>query len=218
MTKHFQNEIDRLKKKFLHLTAVVESSLQAAVRSVTDGDVTLAETVIHGDTEIDSYEVEVEEECLKILALHQPVAADLRYVVAVLKINSDLERIGDLAVNIAKRTLDIASVKGKKRLPFDMSGMCSLTQKLVQDAADSLVDSDPEGARKVLVDDDEIDDRHREAIKAIREQIGTSPDLVEYYLSLLSVSRYLERIADHATNIAEDVIYMVEGDIVRHQG
>lgn len=218
MTKHFQNEIDRLKKKILELTAVVEKSLQMAVRSVTEGDVALAEKVIASDSDVDDIEVDVEEECLKILALHQPVAADLRYVVGVLKINNDLERIGDLAVNIAKRAREFPRLQSGNRVPIDLGGLCSRVQKLVKNSADALVQSDPKLARQVLADDDEIDDRHRETIRTVQEQIGKHPDQGPLLLSLLSVSRYLERIADHATNIAEDVIYMVEGEIVRHQG
>lgn len=218
MTKHFQNEIEKLKKKILHLTAVVEQSLRMAVTAVTENDTTLASKVIDGDEDVDAHEVEVEEECLKILALHQPVAVDLRYVIAVLKINSDIERIGDLAVNIAERARDLAPIRANNKMPFDLASMCTLTQRMVKDSVDSLVQSDPATARKVMNDDNEIDDRHRQAFQTVTEQIKAQPDKVAYFLNLLSVSRYLERIADHATNIAEDVIYMVEGEIVRHQG
>ena len=216
MTKRFQNEIERLKRQVLHLTAKVEESLQAAVRSVQELDVRLAQRVIDGDTEIDRLEVELEEECLKILALHQPVAIDLRFLVAALKINSDLERIGDLAVNIAQRTQRIAEVRVGPP-PFDLSVMLNQTMAMVQTSADSLVRMDPELARRVLAADDEIDHCHRQAFKAVEERLNENPAASSYYINLLSISRNLERIGDHATNIAEDVIYMVNGDIVRHR-
>lgn len=218
MTRHFEKEIDRLKKKILELTALVEKSLQMAVTSVIEADVVQAEEVIGLDSDIDNIEVEVEEECLKILALHQPVAADLRYVVGVLKINNDLERIGDLAVNIAKRARELPRLRGQARFPVDLDALCGRAQKMVKSSADALVHSDTKRARQVLIDDDEVDQRHRHTIKTVQEQITKHPEQAAFLLSLLSVSRYLERIADHATNVAEDVIYMVEGEIVRHQG
>ena len=217
MTKHFQNEIEKLKKKLLHLAAMTEEGLRGAVKAVVDIDTTLAEKVRASDSDIDSLEVEVEEDCLKILALHQPVAADLRYVIAVLKINNDLERIADLAVNIAKRTRVLA-LHPRHEVPFDMATMLDATVDLVRRSVDALVGQDIEIARQVCVDDDHIDDFHADAFKAIQAQIQKTPGDVEYLISLLSVSRNLERIADHATNIAEDVIYMIDGEIVRHYG
>lgn len=216
MSKHFENEIDRLKKKILHLTAMVEENLMRGVKSLEDNDTVLADEVIKYDEQVDSYEVEVEEECLKILALHQPVAADLRYVVAVLKINSDLERIGDLAVNIAKRSKAV-NINTDKKMPFDLHGMLELTVKLVKDSTDALVANDTAKARQVCIDDDKIDNIHKQAFTTIKERIASDIDNIDYYINLLSVSRNLERIADHATNIAEDIIYNAEGEIVRHR-
>jgi phosphate transport system protein len=217
MTKHFQNEIEKLKKKILQLAAVVEESLRSAVKSITESNLELAKKVEAADPSIDSFEVEVEEDCLKILALHQPVAADLRYIIAVLKINNDLERIADLAVNVAERAKTIAQ-SSEKPVPFDLPGMLDIAVVMVRDSVDALVSSDTQKARQVCVDDDEIDNRHEEAFKMVQKQIRSNPELTEYFVSLLSVSRNLERIADHATNIAEDVVYMIEGEIVRHQG
>ena len=199
------------------LAAMVEESLRSAVKSITESNIELAKKVESADSSIDSFEVEVEEECLKILALHQPVAADLRYIIAVLKINNDLERIADLAVNVAERTKIIAQ-SSEKPVPFDLHGMLDIAVTMVRDSVDALVSSDTQKARQVCVDDDEIDNRHEEAFKMVQKQIRSNPELTEYFVSLLSVSRNLERIADHATNIAEDVIYMIEGEIVRHQG
>lgn len=217
MTKRFILEIDKLKKKILQMTAMVEGNLQKAVKAVTEFDMKLAETVIEYDDQIDRFEIEVEEECLKILALHQPVATDLRYVIASLKINNDLERIGDLAVNIAKRTIRIQK-HSKTHVPFNLTGMLELTVKAVKKSSNAFIENDSTIARQVCAADDIIDDLHKNAIFKIKEQIKQDPELIDFYLSLLNVSRNLERIADHATNIAEDVIYNVEGEIVRHKG
>lgn len=215
MTKHFLHQTEHLKKKILHLTALVEDNMRNAVRSVTELNRELAERVVEADVEIDAYEVEIEEDCLKTLALYQPVAIDLRFIVAVLKINNDLERIGDLATNIAHRTNSLYRHKDE-RVPFDMGRMLAKTMAMVQESADALVGSDVKIAQKVLKDDQEIDQLHHDAYAQLQAEIKKNPELVEYYISLLSVSRNLERIADHATNIAEDVIYMVEGEIIRH--
>lgn len=216
MTRHFQNEIEKLKKKILYMAAMVEKSLQLAVKSIDEHDIALAEQVIDSDPAIDTQEVDVEEECLKVLALHQPVAADLRYIIAVMKINNDLERIADLATNIADRTKTVA-LHANVPVPYELPKMLSLTMGMVKDSVDCLVSNDAKKAHQVCLDDDKVDDCHRNAFKIVQEHIRKNPELTEYYVSLLSVSRNLERIADHATNIAEDVIYMIEGEIVRHQ-
>ena len=216
MTVHFQYELEKLKKKILYLAAIVEKNLHNAVKSITEANLTLADEVISSDPNVDSLEVEVEEECLKILALHQPVATDLRYIIAVLKINNDLERIADLAVNIAERTA-IVIKHSKVPLQFDINAMLEIAVGMVKESVDSLVNNDTHKARKVIEDDDRIDNLNKEAYRIFQEQIGHNPDNTEYYVSLLSVARNLERIADHATNIAEDVIYMIEGEIVRHR-
>ncbi len=216
MTRHFENEIDRLKKMILHLTAMVEGSLEKSVMAIINRDVSVVEQIKAVDIEIDNYEVEVEEECLKILALHQPVAADLRFVIAVLKINNDLERIGDLSVNISKRIKDLAPFTNSK-VPFDIDKMLSIPMQMVKDASDALIAWDADKAKTVLKTDNTIDTIHKKAYKEIKKLLKQEPDFVPFYVSLLSVSRNLERIADHATNIAEDIIYMVSGEIIRHQ-
>lgn len=216
MTRHFHNEIEKLKRKILNLAARVEKHLQMAVESVTENDMKLADEVVNLDAQIDAQEVEVEEDCLKILALHQPVAADLRYVIAVLKINNDLERIADMAVNIAKRSKTLAR-KPNIQIPIDIQQMLEISVQMVQDSVDALVSSDTQKARQVILDDDQVDQRHKQAFNTIMEQIKSSPEMTKYYISIINVSRNLERISDHATNIAEDVIYMIEGEIVRHQ-
>jgi phosphate transport system protein len=213
--QHLRREVDRLKRKLLALSAYVEESVQRAVKAVSERDEKLAQRVIDTDFEIDEMEVDVEEDCLKILALHQPVAIDLRFIIAVLKINNDLERIGDLAVNIAERAVSL-SRQPRINSPFDFQTMAERVQKMLQKALDALVNADEKLAREVLVCDDEIDEMNRQMYDSIKMGIRKDPENVDTLIQVLAISRNLERIADHTSNIAEDVIYMVEGDIIRH--
>ncbi len=216
MTTHLHNEIERLKKRVLYMGAEVEEAVAKAVDALVTRDTHLAQRVIDHDEELDQLEVEIEEECLKILALHQPVAIDLRYVVAVLKMNNDLERIADLAVDISERAMYLAShpITG---IGLDIRGMAAITQRMLKDTLDSLVNSDALLARQVRASDDEVDAINAQMFAVIQDYIRQHPDRVAEAIHLLSASRHLERIADQVTNIAEDVIYMVEGEIVRHQ-
>jgi phosphate transport system protein len=216
MAIHLQREIERLKKQILTLSAVVEDNVQKAVKAISDRDERLAHRVIDRDFDIDQMEVEVEEECLKILALHQPVAIDLRFIIAVLKINNDLERIGDLAVNIAERAIYL-SARQAVNVPFDLPKMATLTQTMLHQALDALVNLDAGLASSVCLADDEVDSMNRAMYTQVELEIGLHPDQIDGLINLLAVSRQLERIGDHATNIAQDVIYMIEGQIVRHR-
>jgi phosphate transport system protein len=216
MTAHMQKEIENLKVRLLALCAAVEKSLCLAVQSVKSRDASLARGVIDDDAQIDQMEVDLEEECLKILALHQPVAIDLRFIITALKINNDLERIGDLAVNIAERGEFLAGQEPVSA-PFDFETMAEKTQWMVTESIDSLVDMDCKRAYEVCAADDEVDAINRKMYKQVEASIVAHPDWAQALLHLLSISRHLERVADHATNIAEDVIYMVEGKIVRHK-
>lgn len=216
MTVHFQREIDHLKKKILAVGAVVEERIAGAITAVMRHDAELAHQIVEGDDEIDRMEIDVEEECLKILALHQPVAVDLRFVVAVLKINQDLERMADLASNIGKRAEHLADMP-KIEIPVQLETMSKHTQDMVKLCLDALVESNQAIAHQVCRADDEVDQHNRQMHVLIQDQIRQNPDNVERLLDLLSVSRHLERIADLATNVAEDVIYTVQGDIVRHR-
>jgi len=216
MSLHLQKSIEKLKRRILAVSALAEESFYLAVRAIEERDAVLARKVIEADGRLDEEEVDVEEECLKILALHQPVALDLRFIVSVLKINSDLERIGDMAVNIAERAVYLAT-KVKVITTFDFPGMTEKTRTMLRNSLDSLVNRDPELARKVIAADDEVDMMNRHMYDQIKKAISGKRDDTNALLHLLSVSRHLERIADHATNIAEDVIYMVEGKIVRHK-
>jgi phosphate transport system protein len=216
MSVHLHRAIENLKGKILALSTRVEESLAKAVQSVETKNAPLALEVIEGDDAIDLDEVEVEEECLKILALHQPVATDLRFIVAVLKINSDLERIGDLAVNIASRARKLASITVEASVDIDFQGVERKVQKMVRDSLQALVTLDEELARNVCAADAEIDEINRSIHRQVTSALREHPADVDRCILLLSVSRNLERVADHATNIAEDVVYMKRGEIVRH--
>jgi phosphate transport system protein len=216
MAKHLQREIENLKKKILNLSARVEAAVHDSTEAIEERDGDLAQRVIDNDIEIDQQEVEVEEECLKILALYQPVAIDLRFIIAVLKINSDLERIGDLAVNIAERAVFLAT-QPKPDISFDFVGMAQEAQSMLKKSLDALVNMSIELAQEVCASDDTIDAMNRQMYLKVQDSILAHPEQIASLIHLLSVSRHLERIADHATNIAEDVIYMSEGQIVRHR-
>ena len=216
MPAHLKKEIDNLKKELLTLCGMVEDSFWQAVKSIKNRDIKLAKKVIDSDIEIDQMEVKVEENCLKILALHQPVAIDLRFIITALKINNDLERIGDLAVNIAERSQFLSAQKPIDML-FDFETMAEKTQAMVKKSLDALVNIDCDLASQVCQADDEIDAINHQMYDQVKSQIKQAPENIETLIHLLSVSRHLERIADHATNIAEDVIYMVKGEIIRHK-
>ncbi len=216
MKIHLQKELDRLKKRLFHLSSLVEEILEESIRAVHEGNVELAASVRGKDQEIDRLEVEVEEECLKVLALHQPVATDLRFLIAVLKMNNDLERIGDLAVNIAAGKSCLA---GDSRYPVYGEKLADLGQKaraMLRKALESLMYVDAEGARGVLSSDDEVDDLYHEFVQRVKADLSVDGAGVDELLCWMMVAKHVERVADLATNIAEDTIYTVEGEIIRH--
>lgn len=215
MTKHFQRELQNIKKMILSLGAIVEERVQMAKTAIEDADAHLAEQIIKKDYEIDEMEVEIEEECLKILALHQPVAVDLRFLVAVIKINNDLERIGDQAVNIAQR-VEFMTEQKPHRFCFDYDKMAQKAQIMLKASLDALVNLDVDLALKVCRMDDEVDALKHVAYDKIKAAMEGESEDHGYYINMLLISRHLERLADHATNIAEEVIYLIEGEIVRH--
>jgi phosphate transport system protein len=219
MAIHFFREIDWLKQRLLALSAIVEEALTKAVRSVEEEDVELARAVMASDSKVDQMEVDLEEDCLKILALYQPVAADLRFIIAALKINNDLERIGDLAVNIAERAVSLHGCP-RPGIQTNFDKMTVRVQEMLKKCLDSLVHLDAGLAREVCAADDEVDACLRDMFALAKERICRNPDPenVNVLVQLLSVSRHLERVADHTTNIAEDLIYMIEGNIIRHRG
>ena len=216
MTVHMKREIDRLKQMLISLCEVVEENLRRAVESIRQRDANLATTVIEMDVEIDHMEVDMEEECLKILALYQPVAIDLRFIITALKINNDLERIGDLAVNLAEHSTFLAGHR-QTDVPFDFEEMTQKTELMLRKSLDALVKMDSKLAYEVCAADDEIDNMDRQMQLMMQNAVHTHPEQTECLMHLRSASGHLERVADHATNIAEDVIYMIEGRIVRHK-
>jgi phosphate transport system protein len=216
MTKHIERQVDQLKERILRVGTLVEEAISKSITALIKRDVQLAQRVAASDEQIDRMEVEVEEECLKILALYQPVAADLRFVVAVLKINNDLERMGDLAKNIAKRVAQLANGEPCE-LPPEIRTMAMQAQEMVKQSLDAVVQADPALARQVREEDDAVDEYRQQIRRKVLKGIMEHPENVENLLRVNSVSKHIERIADMATNIAEDVIYMVEGDIVRHR-
>ena len=216
MTLHFQREVDKLKKMILAEAAVVEDGLRKALKALREGDLSLAKQVYDSDSEIDRMEIDVEEEALKILALHQPVAQDLRFIIAVIKINNDLERIGDLMANMAKR-VDVFVAKPDIRIPEKIYKMARLSESMVRDALSALVDMDEKLSAEVCSADEQVDTLHKEMFAYVQQEIKKQPQHTGVLLHQIGLSRNLERIADHATNIAEDVIYMVSGKISRHK-
>jgi phosphate transport system protein len=216
MPAHLRREIENLKKEILRLGAMAEQAVRQAASALDQRDEDLARDVIENDIKLDEMEVQVEETCLKILALHQPVATDLRFIIAVLKINNDLERVGDLAVNVAERAAFLA-LQRPLDISFDFQEMTQKAQAMLTRSLDALVNLSIREAREVLAGDDEIDAMNRQMFLIVQDAIHTHPGDTETLIHMLSASRHLERIADHATNIAEDVIYMIEGEIIRHK-
>lgn len=216
MSVHLQRELDKLKKTLLAECALVEEQVAWAMEALQERDALKAQRVVARDATVDQREVEIEEECLKALALHQPVACDLRFLIAGLKMNRDLERIGDLAVNIARKAVTFAGC-GDLEIPFDLAGMWQKSHAMLRDSIEALVNRNAALAQQVCARDSEVNRRKKQIRRQAEELLRQQPDRATAWLALLAVARNLERIADHAANIAEDVIYLVEGRIVRHE-
>jgi phosphate transport system protein len=215
MSIHLHRDLEHLQRRVVALASAVEETVEKAIRALFERDGQLALAVTESDTAIDLEENEIEEECLKILALHQPVAVDLRRVAAILKINTDLERMADLAVNIGERAYALA--RGSEvPVPATFQQMTDLTNSMVRDSLDAFVNLNANLAKRVCRLDDEVDRFNRDIIDQVSHYMKESADHVDGGLQLFSAARQLERIADHATNIAEDVVYLVEGKIIRH--
>ena len=216
MSKHLERDIQNIHRRLMNLFAIVEKMIDNAVCALCEKRVELAKEVIDTDNQVNSTEVEIEEECLKILALHQPFASDLRRITTVLKINDELERMADLACNIAERA-ECMHKHSFFPIPEQLPEMVSHATRMIQMALDSFVNSDGALAKQVIQVDEQVDRYNREIIEELRELMKQDPNLVEPSLHCFSASRHIERVADLAENIAEDVIYLVDGDIVRHQ-
>jgi len=216
MTKHLQRDLEGLERRMLFLAGEVEEAVRRSIRALLERRIELAERVIEGDDEIDRREVELEEECLKVLALHHPVASDLRFIVASLKIENDLERIADLAANIAERAVSLSS-RGELVVPARIRDMVEHCARMLRHSIDAFVRGDAALARRICAEDAEVDRANRLIIQELLESMHRDPSCIDQAVELISVSKNLERIGDHATNIAEDVVYLVEGDIIRHR-
>lgn len=216
MSKHLERDLESLQRDLLTLASSVEEAIHKATRALEQRDSMLAEEVIEGDNQIDEDENHVEEECLKILALHQPVAVDLRRIAAAMKINSELERMADLAEDIAERAQHLAQLPPIP-MPTKLQRMTDLATSMVRQSLDAFVNLDARLARVVCRLDDEVDRYNSQIIDELMKRMQNQPEMIEAGISLFSATRHLERIADHATNIAEDVVYLVEGEIIRHR-
>jgi phosphate transport system protein len=213
--RHFQEELEQLKTRLLEMGGLAEERVRAAVRAVVNRDPVLVEKVLTGDVAINQLHIEVDDRCFKLLALHQPMAVDLRSIVAAVKINSDLERVGDLAVNIAEAVGRYLQHPALQEL-VDIPRMAEIAQDMLRDALDAYVRHDMALAQSVLNKDDELDALKTGVFRDLVTHMVRDPETIEPALDLLLISRHLERIGDHATNIAEDVIFMVSAKDVRH--
>jgi phosphate transport system protein len=216
MAKHLQRDLNNLQRDLLAFAGLVEDAVHKSIRALRMRDLEMARDVINGDTQIDLEENQIAEECLKMLALHQPVAGDLRRITAAMMITTDLERMGDLAEEIAERAIALAG-QPQFPIPSRLQRMTDLVTVMVRQSLDSFVNLNRDQADRVLRMDDDVDRANDEIIDELVRAMKSSPELIEPGLSMFSATRQLERIADHATNIAEDVIYLIEGEIVRHR-
>jgi len=212
---NFHRQLDKLFEKFLNLGALVEDRVRKACECIKTRDQDLIKFVANSDYEVDEMEIDIEEECLKILALYQPVARDLRIVVSIIKINNELERIGDYAVSIARRVRDLSSADISMKYKPDYDDMTRAVLRMLKLALDSMTHQDADMAHKVFILDDDVDKLRTEHYDRVIEEIQKQPAAARYLVDCYILARHLERIADRATNIAEEVIYVVEGEIVR---
>jgi phosphate transport system protein len=215
MSVHLSNALEGLKRDILRLASLVEDQVLRSVESQSTHNTALAQEVVNRDEMVDDIEVEIEERCLQVLALYQPVAKDLRYVVSILKINNDLERVGDAAVSIAERALFLSEHR-LPIVPIEFQGLAARAREMLRKSIDAMIRYDAQLAREVCRADAEVDKIHAENYLRIEEAIVKYPTEAALFMQFMSISRSLERIADQATNIAEDVVYLVEGRIVRH--
>jgi len=215
VTRHFQEELEQLKTRLLEMGGLAEENVRVAVQGLVERDPALIDRVLFGDEPVNRLHIEIDGRCFKLFALPQPMAADLRTIVAALKINTDLERVGDLAVNIAQAAQRYASHPPVKKL-IDIPMMAGIAQNMLRDALDSFVRRDLDLAQHVLDEDDRLDALKTQIFRELLTYMLNDPATIEPALDLILVSRHLERIGDHATNIAEDVIFMVSARDVRH--
>lgn len=217
MTVHLKSDLDMLHRDILSMCAAVEEMIHEAVDSLSDPSNERAKELASKDDEIDQRDVQIEENCLKSLALHQPVAIDLRRITTMMKISAELERVADLGVHIAERACGMSSF-ARLEVPDKLKQMARIAIDMLHRSIDAYVELDTKLARDVCAEDDAVDELNREVIEMLQRVMQSSPESIEAALHLFSASRHIERVADHATNIAEDVVYLVEGEIIRHRG
>ena len=215
MRVHLQRDIEKLKRRLLVLSTEVEEAVRQSIRALAERDVMLARQVVEREVQTNSMEVDVEEDCLKILALHQPVAGDLRYIIAVLKMDRDLERIADLAAHIAERSMALFDLPSLS-IPFRLDEMGAKVQAMLKKSLDAFVSLNTAAAHEVCAMDGEINAIKKDTFGQVRQAVMAVPQQFDPLMQVMHIARHLERIADHSTNIAEDLIYLVEGRIVRH--
>lgn len=211
----FQHELTKLNKKILKLSTMVEERVRKAAQVIESKDQDTIQSLIVSDYEVDDMEVEIEEDCLKILALHQPVASDLRFLITVIKINNEMERIADYAVNIAKRVDNISKFKHQAAVSYDFSTMSDKVVAMLKNSIDALINHDFKLAKSIFLDDDIVDMCRTRCYEDVKERIKKDPEHPGYHINTYLLARHLERIADRAVNIAEEVVYLVEGTITR---
>ncbi len=213
--RHFQEELEQLKTRLLEMGGLAEEQVRLAVKALTERDRELVAQALNGDEPINRLHIEIDGRCFMLLALHQPMAVDLRAIVAAVKINTDLERVGDLAINIAEAARRYAQHAPVKKL-IDIPRMATIAQNMLRDSLDAFVRRDTDLAQRVLNEDDKLDDLKTQIFRELLTSMLQDPGTIEGALDLILISRHLERIGDHATNIAEDVIFMVSARDVRH--
>jgi phosphate transport system protein len=213
--RHFQEELEQLKTRLLEMGGLAEEQVRLAVKALTERDRELVALALNGDEPINRLHIEIDGRCFTLLALHQPMAVDLRAIVAAVKINTDLERVGDLAINIAEAARRYAQHAPVKKL-IDIPRMANIAQNMLRDSLDAFVRRDTDLAQRVLSEDDKLDDLKTQIFRELLTYMLQDPSTIEGALDLILISRHLERIGDHATNIAEDVIFMVSARDVRH--
>src|SRR5262245_7772998 len=212
---HFETELQNLKNRLLNMGALVEERVHGAIQALMERNLEAAETIAKSDEEVNALQIEIDDRCIKLFALQQPMASDLRLITSAMKINADLERIGDQAVNIAENAMKMLSAPPLKPI-IDLPRMAEMAQHMTRDSLDSFVRRDAALAREVLGQDDEVDRLKDTIFRVLLTYMMADPGTIERALALILISRNLERIADHATNIAEDVIFLVEAKAVRH--
>jgi phosphate transport system protein len=215
MHRHFDDELNDLKSKILRMGGLVETQIQGSLRALVERDSDIAREVIENDHAVNALDVEVDEDCLRLLALQQPAARDLRFITTAMKISTELERMSDLAENICERAIELNEEPQLK--PYiDIPRMANWSLRMVKEALDAFVNGDPELARKVCADDDFVDDLTQQLFRELLSFMLENPQTITRAIRITFIAKYLERIADHATNVAELVVYMVEGKIIRH--